>query len=103
MKYYGEVRVNYSYSNFRRDGSGEKIHTTFRNIPTAMESTTGIVSKSGNDLKVGETRSEGAQRECLEAKSMMGLQGGREVVVKSVEILFGIPKEVGTATGFSEP
>ncbi|KAJ7430201.1 hypothetical protein B0H11DRAFT_1943553 [Mycena galericulata] len=62
--------------------------SSFRNIPTAMKSTTGIVPKSGNDLKVGETRREGAQRECLEANSMMGLQGGREVVVKTVEILF---------------
>ncbi|KAJ7510793.1 hypothetical protein B0H11DRAFT_2215535 [Mycena galericulata] len=58
--------------------------SSFRNIPTAMKSTTGIVPKSGNELKVGETRREGAQRECLEANSMMGLQGGREVVVKTV-------------------
>ncbi|KAJ7513242.1 hypothetical protein B0H11DRAFT_1898473 [Mycena galericulata] len=62
--------------------------SSFRNIPTAMKSTTGIVPKSGNDLKVGETQREEAQRECLEANSMMGLQGGREVVVKTVEILF---------------
>ncbi len=58
--------------------------SSFRNIPTAMKSTTGIVPKSGNELKVGETRREGAQRERLEANSMMGLQGGREVVVKTV-------------------
>ncbi|KAJ7469784.1 hypothetical protein B0H11DRAFT_1920403 [Mycena galericulata] len=57
-------------------------------ISGTMKSTTGIIPKSENDLKVGETRREGAQRECLEENSMMGLQGGQEVVVKTVEILF---------------
>ncbi|KAJ7512247.1 hypothetical protein B0H11DRAFT_1898748 [Mycena galericulata] len=77
--------------------------SSFRNIPTAMKSTTGIVPKSGNELKVGETRREGAQRECLESKFHDGPAGrpgsGRENGV----LIFGIPKEVGTATGFSEP
>ncbi|KAJ7511537.1 hypothetical protein B0H11DRAFT_1899106 [Mycena galericulata] len=69
-------------------GISAAIYISDPALADEMKSTIGIVPKSGNDLKVGETRREGAQRECLEANSMMGLQGGQEVVVKTVEILF---------------
>ncbi|KAJ7469796.1 hypothetical protein B0H11DRAFT_2435408 [Mycena galericulata] len=73
------AKIIRGHLNFRRDGSGEKIHSTFQNIPGRRWRAPPASSRSPGMISSGR-------------------ENGRDSVLN-----FVIPKEVGTATGFSEP